>query len=82
MNRDLQNIKSVIDLSIKAGLFNNGETVVQIMNSFGYIRIAVELFEKGKPVPDNNSERRMPEKSNYLSQGEPDQVQVDAQTKL
>jgi hypothetical protein len=66
----LKNIKTLIDLAIARGLFNTGESVQFMLDSYRYIAYAVEVFENYgdlslyKYVGPNNSERTMPGKSN------------------
>lgn len=54
--KHLQNFKSLIDFAIAKGIFNNGDAVVGMMDSYLFIRQALTQ------VPDN-SERTMPSKS-------------------
>jgi hypothetical protein len=52
-DKHLQNFKSLIDFAIAKGIFNNAEAVVGMMDSYLFIKQALD-----------NSERTMPEKSN------------------
>jgi hypothetical protein len=46
MGKQIEAIKAVIDGAVKSGLFANADAVCEVMNSFLYIRYAVEQFER------------------------------------
>jgi hypothetical protein len=58
MTKELQNIKTLIDLAITRGLFNNAESVQAVLDSYRHIATMVE-----GQASFNHSERTMPEKS-------------------
>jgi hypothetical protein len=45
-DQHLKNIKTLIDLAIARGLFNNGDSVVAIMDSYRHIACALADLEE------------------------------------